>query len=214
MTVESSISEWIVQNLAPALVGFGGVFGAIVLRLAAPKIAGFTRRHLDRLLGWIQGIDDTLETRTGVKIPGWAHETWDALAGAVVGTVQQLAGDSAVIAQVFRILRGKPDLRRDRLTNLLQDHINQPDFTGIVKERLPEDLRELWNEASEALAVKTLVAKTGAEPETVKAVVKNIAPAAEVEAARLPPPIRPPMRSPEIQAEIERLRAKVKAEQG
>jgi hypothetical protein len=208
----TQITDWLINNLAPIALSLGGVLGGMILRHISPRIAGWMRGTLDRLLAWLQGLDEVVESKTGWQLPGWVHETWDDLAAATVGAVQQLAGDPVIIVQAFKILRGKPDLRRERLIALLEEHISQPDFAGILKANLPDELKELWNEAMETVATKTISAKTGVKLEIAKCVVKQLAPAAEVEALKAPVESKP-MRSAEIQNEIEKLREKIKADE-
>ena len=198
------------------LVSIGGCLGALILKILAPRLSGSIARALKATLLWVTTFDDRYQWTPEL------HKAWDQGWGAIVGVAEQ-ATTPEMLAVFFRILRGKHSLVQERIRNQLAEHVSLPDFEKLVVENLPDEVKEVWNEAKHDEAVKAIIAnsKIAGEPLNVEkagAIVRSLAPAARLLAAENPIPKPAPItgpdilkalgRSPELQAAIEEIRVK------
>jgi hypothetical protein len=213
-----NIIETITQYLPH--ISIGGVVAMLIAKAVFPGLSGSIARALKGFLGWITTWDDRYAWTPDL------HRAWDQGWGAIVGVIEQ-ATTPEMLTAFLRILRGKPELVQERIEKQLRDHVSMPDFEKLVVSALPEDVREVWNEAKEAEAVKAIQSNAALAgepivPEKAAAIVRCLAPAARTLAAENPIPVPPPItraqierglaaigRSPERQAEIEEMRRRL-----
>lgn len=138
------------------------IVGGIIADISH-RIVNWWKSDNQRVEAWGRELDDKLEKKIqekfpNFKFPAMLHQTYDSMVSLVVKTVNGMVGDGLIIRQVLRaIMKKESEKAREILLEQLKQFWEQIS-KGILDE-LPPDLKQIFNEEKEKLAVRVLTNK-------------------------------------------------------
>lgn len=133
------------------------LFASSAVGMIAGYIVGLWRKNSPAIEAKLVGLDDELERRLNIDIPDEIQATYHGIIHGAVAYVNRFAGDSRFWREIVRAIIAKDPAK----ATMLQQELLTFDWSkplGAIEDAMSEDLKELFNQTKENLAVKIAAA--------------------------------------------------------
>lgn len=198
------------MNLGEQLLPIGiSLFGGAVVGYVGKAVMDMWRRNREAVLGSDEYVLNKIETRFGMQFPKWVHDSLNAIVGAGVAAVDKI--DARTVREVIRLIGSKKLDKGEELKTRFEIWAKDIDL-GAAWMLVPEEFRDLVNEAKKISANKVIVAQV--KKELPEEIIKQIPPeklSAMIDNAATAQKISPPVRTTEeLIAESQARQAKLR----
>lgn len=183
------------------------LFMGSAIGMAASYIVGLWRKNYVVIEQTLTGLDDALEKRLNIDIPDEIQAAYHAIIHGSVAYVNRFAGDARFWREIIRAVIAKDPSK----ATLLQQEILSFDWSkplAAIEEVMSPDLKALYNQTKEDLAVKVAtanIATSGVAPSVLKCLEADLTKAEVRTVVRVVAPGVKPIEGPVTKDVLERM---------